>query len=729
MNFKRVPMILQHEEKDCGAACLSMIFGYHGLKLPLAKVAEACKTDQYGTNIYGLVDAADQYGMKGTALEGSAEDLYSEVSKGSIPTPFIARIVNEHLFEHYIVVRKITQSKVFLNDPGEGRKNYSIKEFSERFLGQVIYFEPTPNFKKENHRKGSMMEFIRLITKQKGLLAVVGVLSLFVTAIGMAGSFLFQYLIDKVLPSLNNHMHNHEFSGIESFAVLVLAVAILYIFRFIAQILRTKLLLFMGKRINLGLMLGYYDNVLDLKMDFFGSHKTGDLLSRFSDAGKVQEALANATLILMIDVVMVLFCGITLYRQSGELFAITFTILILYIIISAIFVRPLDKCNRKSMVDAGRLNAYLKETLSGVLTIKSTVAEHSVKQKTEQMFTTLQDESIKIGMVEMTRDSLIELMTSVGTLCLLWVGAVKIMGGEMTLGCVIMFYTMLSYFLTPIQNVLQLQNSLQAAVVAASRLRDVMDRTKEVNFSEGTSEFVNGDILFNDVNFRYGNRELVLENFSTEIHQGEHVAIVGPSGSGKTTVSKLLMNFYQAECGSVQIGGKDITEIDLNSLRKNISYVPQESFLFSDSVRNNLLLGNDTSFSDEAIFAILNSCGCAFVNDFPFGLDTMLEEDGRNLSGGQKQRLAIARVLLRSPNILLLDEATSNLDMISERALLTTLQTNFHDMTVIMIAHRLSTIKDCDKIIVLDEGKVAEVGTHEQLLNNNGMYAQLWGQA
>lgn len=378
---KRVPLIKQHEAKDCGAACLSMILEYYGKKVPYASICEAIKVDRQGANLYGLHDGAAQFGLDATILEGSAQDFIQEVHSGQIELPAIARIVNRFAMEHYIVVTKIKGNKVYYCDPGEGRQKLSVENFFDCFLGHAITFEKTADFKKENRRKGAVMEFVSLITRQKGLVATIGILSILVTGISMAGTFLFQYLIDSVIPEIHSGMgHNHEgLCGLEIFTVLIGAVMLLYIIRFVVQLMRGKFLMKLSKRINLPLMLGYYDNVIDLKMEFFDNHQTGDLLTRFNDAAKIQEALANVTLTLMIDVPMVLICGITLFRRSAELFGVIVAILVLYVIISVVYIRPIDKRNRQLILENSQMNSFLKESFDNIQTVKSFNAGTSVK--------------------------------------------------------------------------------------------------------------------------------------------------------------------------------------------------------------------------------------------------------------------------------------------------------------------------------------------------------------
>lgn len=726
---KCVPLIKQHEAKDCGAAALSMILDYYGKKVPYASVCEALKVDRQGANLYGLHDSATQFGLKSQIWECTSQEFIQSVRSGLFKLPAIVRIINRLGMDHYIVVTKIKQDKIHYCDPSEGRCALPLNHFFKCFQGDAIVFDKAADFKKENSRKGSVMEFVSLITRQKGLVAMIGILSILVTGISMAGTFLFQYLIDFVIPKIHagiGHDHN-GMCGLEIFAMLICAVMFLYLFRFLVQVLRGKLLMKMSKQINLPLMLGYYDNVIDLKMEFFDNHQTGDLLARFQDASKVQETLANVTLSLMIDVPMVLICGITLFRRSSDLFGVIAAILILYVLISAVYIHPLDKRNRQLTLENAQLNSFLKESFDNIQTVKAFNAGSSVKSKTRELFNNIQNYGMKTALLSLSKDSMIEMIASFGTLALLWMGSVMIASGTLTLGSLMAFYTMLGYFLNPIQNIMELQNSLQAAVVAAGRLRDILDRTKEnTSSSEEKLPFQNGDITVENVSFRYGNRSLVLNNLSAAIRQGESTAIVGPSGCGKTTITKLLLGFYSSEQGVIRIGGQDVGSTDLEDLRQNVAYVPQNVTMFSDSLRNNLLLGNTREISVAKIEAVLEATGCDFVKEMPFGLDTMLEENGSNISGGQRQRLAIARALLRKPRILVLDEATSALDTISERNLQEALKKFDPSMTVIMVAHRLNSIRNCNHILVLDKGVLVEEGSHGQLMEKNGLYATMY---
>ena len=316
----------------------------------------------------------------------------------------------------------------------------------------------------------------------------------------------------------------------------------------------------------------------------------------------------------------------------------------------------------------------------------------------------------------------------IGGVVILWAGGVSVINGYMTIGALITFNSLLAYFLDPVKNLVDLQPQMQTAVVAADRLGEILDLEAEKKENEQRKmapESLAGDIKFEHVNFRYGTRQLVLEDIDFTIKKGEKIAFVGESGSGKTTLSKLLLHLYQVESGNILINDNNIEDIQLETLRDKIAYIPQETFLFSGSIFENLTLGLDDATMDDIIEASKKAQAHEFINKLPLRYETRLEENGANLSGGQRQRLAIARAMLKKPDILILDEATSNLDAITERALDKTISEFSKDVTTIFIAHRLSTIKNCDKIYVLEDGKIIESGDHASLTALGGKYAQL----
>ena len=320
------------------------------------------------------------------------------------------------------------------------------------------------------------------------------------------------------------------------------------------------------------------------------------------------------------------------------------------------------------------------------------------------------------------------MLEAIGGIVILWVGAVNVLNGNITVGQLITFNALLVYFLNPVKNLINLQPMMQTAIVAADRLGEILDLPQERQGNESNKlnpKSIAGDIEIQNMSFRYGTRRLVLEDINLIAKQGEKIAFVGESGGGKTTLAKLLLNLYTPEKGEILINGTNIKDIRIDTLRERIAYVPQDIFLFSGTIMENLMLGLPESTPEEVIEAAKMSQAHNFINELPLRYETMLEENGANLSGGQRQRLAITRAILKKPDILILDEATSNLDSITERSVEKTINEYTKGITTFIIAHRLSTIKRCDKIYLVDKGRIAESGTHRELLEMKGQYYDL----
>lgn len=706
--------IKQHDTTDCGAACLATISKQYGLKMPISKIREIAGTDKQGTNAYGMVKAAEQLGFTAKGVKGNQEAFFSE-----FPLPAIAHVVIDEKLLHYVVIHKITQKEVIIADPGKGIVKYKPEDFFNIWTGVLILLVPNTTFKKGNEKKGSLSRFFSLLLPQKKLLLNIFLSSLLITIFGIGASFYFSFIMDEVVA---NSLEN-------TLTIVSIGIILLYVFKAILEYFRNHLLLYLSQKLDIPLILGYYQHVLSLPMNFFGTRKIGEIVSRFMDASKIRDAISGATLTIMIDTLMAIVGGIVLYIQNPTLFFIAVVLLVLYGIVVFSYNKPIRNINEKIMEENAQVTSYLVESLNGIETVKAFNCERKTQYKTENLFIKFLKSAFHSGFLSNGQQTLTGAIAAIGGTVILWVGTVSVLDGNMTIGQLITFNALLAYFLDPVKNLINLQPTMQTAIVAADRLSEILELSSEKDENEENrlkDISLKQPITISNLDFRYGTRQLVLKDINMQINPGEKIALVGESGSGKTTLVKLLMHFYDWEKGEICFGNYNAKDINLEALREKVAYISQDIFLFSGTIRENLALGNEYASLEEIIEACKLSKANEFIEKLPMRYETMLEENGANLSGGQKQRLAIARALLKKPDILIMDEATSNLDSVTEKAIEKTINDLPDSITTIIIAHRLSTIMRCDKIYVLQDGSIIEQGSHNELMNKQETYYNLW---
>ena len=556
--YMKFSHVKQYDIKDCGAACLATISKQYGLKYPISKIREVAGTDKQGTNAYGLIQAAQKLGFTAKGVKGDQEAFF-----GEFPLPAIAHVVIDQSLLHYVVIHKITKKKIIIADPAKGIVKYTPEDFFKIWTGVLILMVPTAEFKKGNETKGLFERFIGLLLPQKRLMINIFLCSLIFTVLGILGSFYFKFLMDDIIPN----------NLIKTLHIVTIGIISLNVFKILLNALRGHLLMYLSQRLDLSLILGYYQHVLGLPMNFFGTRKVGEIVSRFMDASKVREAISGATLSIMIDTLMAVAGGIILYSQNAMLFGISFIIIILYGIIVFSFNKSLRNINRTQMESNAQLTSYLVESLNGIETLKSFNAERKANIETEKKFIILLKSIFKGGWINNLQSSLTGFVASVGGIVILWVGTYSVIKGEMSVGQLLTFNALLVYFLDPVKNLINLQPMMQTAIVASDRLGEILDLELERGENEDkkiSKNSLKGIIEFKHVDFRYGTRHLILKDINFSIKQGDKIALVGESGSGKTTLVKLLLNFYPLEKGEILINGYNIKDIDMGYLRERI---------------------------------------------------------------------------------------------------------------------------------------------------------------
>ncbi len=704
--------IKQHDITDCGAACLVTICRQYGYKKPISQIREIAGTDKQGTNALGLVKAAENLGFIAKGVKGNQESL-----SGDFPLPAIAHVIKDNLL-HYVVIHRIKNGQILVADPGEGLVTYTIEDFCKIWSGVLILMIPDKSFEKKDETKGMFSRFLSLIFPHKKIVFEIFVSSILLTLLGILGAFYFKYLIDEVFSSgLRKSLH-----------VVSIGMVILSIFKVLLSSFRQHLLQHMSQKIDVALIFEYYRHVLKLPMSFFDTRKVGEILSRLNDASKIRSAISGATLTVMIDTLMVLGGGAVLYSQSHQLFFVALIFIPFSIIVVWAFTKPFQKGHSTIMSQAADTESYLVESLGGISTIKAVNGEDQTVWETEKRFIKTIKSGFRIGVLQNIQGSLQGFLSLIGGIVILWVGGVQVLNGNLSIGQLITFNSLLVYFYDPIKNLIGLQPALQEAFIAADRLGEILDLEIESPGDEKllTPEKVYGNISINSVKFRYGTRKYVLEDINLSISAGEKIAFVGESGSGKTTLIKLLLKYYLPEEGEILFDGNNVKDLQTSNLRSKVGYVPQDILLFSGTIMENISFGQHEATFEEVVEASKKAKAHDFINDMTNRYNTVVGERGATLSGGQRQRIALARAILGNPDILIFDEATSNLDSIAERAIHETIENLSKNVTTIIIAHRLSTIMRCDRIVVMDNGKIVEIGSHHQLLSKDGYYSKLW---
>ncbi|MGM9477764.1 peptidase domain-containing ABC transporter [Pedobacter sp. GSP4] len=709
---KKRTIVKQHDVTDCGAACLASIAIHYGLDMPIARIRQYASTDKKGTNVLGLIEAANRLGFSAKGVKADYDNLFN------IPLPVIAHVLQNQL-PHYVVIYSIHSDYIEIMDPGFGEmQKLSHQEFRQKWTGVLVMLLPGDDFTAGTERISLEKRFLYLLMPHQSVLLQVLVGAVFYTILGLSTSIFLQKIVDNVLPEGNTNLLN--LMGTVMIIIILLQLFINYA--------KTLLTIKTGQQIDARLILGYYKHLLRLPQSFFDTMRVGEIISRMNDAVKIRAFINDVLIGFAVNVFILIFSFVLMFTYYWKLALIMLTVVPLYAIIYYFSNKLNRSTQRKLMEKSADLENQLVESVNSVSTIKRFGLENFANLKTEIRFIELLKTVYTSGTNSLLIGNASSLVSSIFAVILLWAGASFVLQNLITPGELLSFYAIIGYFTGPVIGLIGMNKVFQDARIAADRLFEIMDleREKTENRTELTADMI-GDIVFRHVNFRYGTRVTVFEDFSLIVPKGKITAIVGESGSGKTTLLSLLQNIYPLQSGQIMIGEFDINYLSNESLRKLVSVVPQDVHLFAGNVIDNIAVGE----MEPDIKKIIKICGqlniLDFIEQLPQGFETYLGENATNLSGGQRQRLAIARALYRNPEILILDEATSSLDSTAETYIHNTISfLREQGKTIILIAHRLSTVVSADKIVVLNKGKMIEEGSHKQLLNKMGAYAQMW---
>ena len=707
--WKTYPFIEQQSSSDCGAACLAMISQYWGKRLSINYLREIIGIGRSGASLKSLAKAAEDIGYHARPVRASLSRIAEQNN------PWIAHWEGDH----YIVVYRIKNDKILVADPGTGKLELSPSEFEVSWTGYALLLEPTENLYEAPEEKRSLSRFFKLLLPYRSIGITVIVASILIQVLGLISPLFTQIILDQVVTNKSQSTLNVLVMGILLFGSLGIGLSAI----------RSYLLTYLANRLDLTMIGGFVNHALNLPLKFFESRRVGDILTRVQENQKIQQFLVQNLLLSWLDFLTgFIYLGLMLY-YNWQLTALILLLIPPIVLLTLAATPLLRKISRLRFNAAADQNSSLVEMMTGISTVKAVTAEQDLRWRWEDLLTRELNLRFKGQKLAINLGLLSGLINSIGGTVLLWYGATLVIQEQLTIGQYVAFNMMKGYIISPVLALVGLWDELQEVLISVERLNDVFEAKSENSgrASKLILPKLQGSLQLNNVTFRYENEEEanILQNISLEVAAGQTVAIVGRSGSGKSTLVKLIQGLYHPLSGQVAIDGHNLKHVCLKSLRSQMGVVPQDCFLFSGTILENITLYRSEFTLEQAIAMAKLAEAHSFIQSMPLGYNTKVGERGDSLSGGQRQRIAIARAFLGDPPILILDEATSSLDTESERRFQDNLARLSRQRTTLIIAHRLSTVRNADCIVVLDRGLIVEQGTHNELISQQGLYYQL----
>lgn len=700
--MKKKNIVIQDGLKDCGCACLLSIIRYYGGNVPMDMLLDLTNTTIDGTNFYEISKAANKIGLSAKGYKLTSIEKIKETK-----CPFICQTIINN-YKHFIVVYKITNNHITIMDPAKGLIKMSITDFSKIWTSYILIFTPykkLPFLEKNNYLNSVLKDFFK-----HNKLSILNLFIITIITTIMTG--LYSYYFKVIIDGYQNK------SNLKILTITIIFI-IIVIVKTLLEYLRNYLLIRFNKKLDIKLITTTLKRIIILPYSYYKNKSTGEIITRINDLFFLKDIISKLIVTIFLDIILALFILIMLFMIDSTMTYIVLIITIFYFLIFTSFKPKQEKIIENVQKSNARANSCLTETILSYETIKGLAIENAASKKVTDIYQNYIDSNLKLTTIINEKNLLNDLITGIIINYLLYFGIKHVINMNMTIGSLLTYYTLIFYFLTPIRNLFDFYQELYYGKNSLKRVNSLLNYKYE-SLDNYSNVKINGYIKINKLNFEYQKDKPILKVITANILAGDKVMLLGSTGSGKSTLLKLLYRYYQVKRNEIYLDNMDINDYELSTIRNNITYVSQNELLYTDTIRNNIILNRDISDNDfETI------CSLTYVDDIVkdklLSYDTPLEENGLNLSGGERQRIILARALLKPANIILIDEGLNQIDIALERKILNNIFNYYKNKTIIIISHRKNNQDLYTKIYQINNGYLASINNNSLKRRKDGI--------